>query len=153
MLCGRGRSMQGARPFTADEVRQIVKSFSGRYQERNRALFLLGIGAGFRISEMLALRIKDVSRNGKVFPIITVQRRNMKGKQRSRTVELHPEVRAAINIWLEQMPKLFGEVSEDTPLFCSRVKNLDGTRRALARETCWRFLQAIYDENELIGTL
>jgi hypothetical protein len=37
------------------------------------------------------------------------------------------------------------------PLFMSHVKNKDGSRRAIARETAWRIVKAIARENELSG--
>jgi hypothetical protein len=37
------------------------------------------------------------------------------------------------------------------PLFMSHVKDKDGSRRAIARETTWRLVEAIARENELSG--
>ena len=37
------------------------------------------------------------------------------------------------------------------PLFMSRVRNPDGSRRAIARETAWRIIKAIARENEFSG--
>jgi len=54
-------AMKGCRPLTDREVEQIAAAFSGRYEARNRALFLLGVKTGFRISEMLSLEVRDVS--------------------------------------------------------------------------------------------
>ena len=53
--------MKGCRPLTDEEVDRISDGFSGRYAKRDRALFLLGVKTGFRISEMLSLEIRDVS--------------------------------------------------------------------------------------------
>ena len=106
---------------------------------------------------MLSLKLKDVSRDGKVFPVVTVQRRHMNGgkagKTSSRTVELHPEVRAALSVWIEQMSKLLAPVTPDAPLFASRVHNEDGSLRPVSREQAWRLLVSAYRDNELVGKL
>jgi site-specific recombinase XerD len=39
------------------------------------------------------------------------------------------------------------------PLFMSRVRNHDGSRRAIARETAWRIIKAIARDNELPGAV
>jgi Phage integrase family len=69
--------MRGCRPLTDDEVTLISKSFSGTYGKRNKALFLLGVRTGFRISEMLSLRVGDLHQHGKIVDRVTVQRRHM----------------------------------------------------------------------------
>lgn len=143
--------MKGVRPFTDEEIKAIKASFGGRYAARDKALFVVGLRTGFRISELLSLRVKDVYQHGKVLDRVSVQRRHMKKKTQGRTVLLHPEARAALSVWLEQMPKLLGGITEDTPIFCSRVRGPDGGRRAIARETAWRILKAVCVENEISG--
>jgi integrase len=78
--------MPGCRPLTDDEVDLVLQSFGGRYALRDRALFLLGIYTGFRITELLSLRLADVAPHQQVVPRITVPRRHMKGKYASRSV-------------------------------------------------------------------
>jgi len=95
--------MKGCRPLTQDEVKDILESFAGEYAARDRCLFVLGTLSGFRISEMLSLRVKDVSLDGRVLDQVTVQRRNMKGKQQGRTVSLHPRAQAAIRDQLQAL--------------------------------------------------
>jgi integrase len=56
--------MKGCRPLTEAEVALVRQSFGGRYARRDRALFLLGVKSGFRISELLALRVGDVGGSG-----------------------------------------------------------------------------------------
>lgn len=95
--------MAGCRPLTDDECRRALASFSGRYASRNRCLFILGVLAGFRIKEMLSLRVKDVVAQRRVRLSVQVARRHMKGKQESRVVYLAPEARRAI---LDQLHSL-----------------------------------------------
>ncbi len=77
-----------SRPLTEAEITQIVKTL---HKDRDRCLFILGVKTGFRISELLSLTVADVSGD-----TITVRRKNMKGKRRSRIVPLHQDCRAYI---------------------------------------------------------
>lgn len=88
--------MPGCRPLSREEVAQAAVAFAGRYAVRNRCLFVLGVLAGFRIREMLSLRVSDVTARGKVRLTVKVARRHMKGKEESRVVYLAPEARRAI---------------------------------------------------------
>jgi integrase len=56
--------MNGCRPLTDAEVELVRKTFAGRYAARDRCLFILGIETGFRISELLSVRLGDVWRHG-----------------------------------------------------------------------------------------
>jgi integrase len=99
------KGMKGCRPLTDDEVKQVRRSFSGCYAQRNEALVVLGVACGFRISELLSLTVGDVLQHGKVVDRVTVARRHMKGgkagKAESRTVRLAPEARATLSVWVE----------------------------------------------------
>jgi integrase len=39
----------------------VTKSFGGTYAARDKALFILGVKSGFRISELLSLTVGDVT--------------------------------------------------------------------------------------------
>ena len=54
--------MTGSRPLTELEIQSILQAFTGKYEIRNRTLFLLGLNTGARISELLALNIGNVWR-------------------------------------------------------------------------------------------
>lgn len=85
--------MIGCRPFTDIELDQLQLHMS----QRDSTLLILGALTGFRISELLSLRVQDlVTPTGHPLPTVTVQRRHTKGRQRSRTVPLHPEAAAAV---------------------------------------------------------
>src|SRR5437016_4989147 len=99
--------MKGCRPLTEPEVEILQQSVGGVYAARDRALFLLGVKSGFRISELLSLQLGDVWQHGRLVERVTVQRRHMKKKLEGRTVLLHPEAKAALATWLlalRQMP-------------------------------------------------
>jgi integrase len=68
------------------------------YAARNKALFILGVRSGFRISEILSLTVGDVLQHGKVMDHVTVARKHMKKKTEGRGVPLHPEARAALSV-------------------------------------------------------
>ena len=91
--------MASCRALTDNEVKLVREGFSGVYKRRNEMLFVLGIKAGFRISELLSLQVKDVMQYGKMVDRVEVSRRYMKsgkaGKASSRAVPLHPEARHA----------------------------------------------------------
>ena len=57
--------MKGTRPLNNDEIRRVSAAFTGTYEARNRALFMIGVSTGGRISELLSLQIGDVYQNGK----------------------------------------------------------------------------------------
>jgi integrase len=71
--------MRRCRPLTDAEVSLVAKSFGGTFAARNWALFIVGHRTGFRISELLSLRVSDVMQHGKVLDQIAVLRRHMKG--------------------------------------------------------------------------
>jgi integrase len=78
--------MKGCRPLTEPEVEILQQSVGGVYAAWDRALFLLGVKSGFRISELLSLQLGDVWQHGRLVERVTVQRRHMKKKLEGRTV-------------------------------------------------------------------
>ena len=68
-----------------------------------------------------------------------MQCRHMKKKMEWRRVVLHPRARDAIGTWLPILARYLGvdkprDIPPDTPLFCSRVRREDGTRRPIAEK-------------------
>lgn len=119
-----------------------------KFPSRDRALFLLGVRAGFRISELLSITIGDVFQNGNFVRQIAVARRNMKGKKAGRTVPLHPEAREFLEIWVRELAAA-GHSAPETFLFRSR----EGGNRALNRRTAWYLLTRAYAACGLTGKL
>lgn len=140
--------MKGCRPLTDAEVDLTLKTFAGRYAARDRALFLLGVKSGFRISELLSLRLGDVLQSGRLVDRVAVARRNMKKKLEGRTVLLHPDAKAALMPWIEQL-RADGHLTAETFVFQSRK----GANRAVGRVHAYRVLQTAYKANELTGKL
>jgi integrase len=143
---GRTDLMKGCRPLTDAEVIVVLKSFGGRYAWRDRALFLLGVKSGFRVSELLSLRWGDVWQHGQPVDRVTVPRRHMKQRLEGRTVLLHPEAKAALAGWLHACAGA-GALPADTYVFRSRK----GGNRPISRRHALRVVKDAYEANGLTG--
>ncbi len=95
--------MKGCRPLTDPEIQAVLLTFSGQFASRDRAIFLLGIKAVFRISEILSLKVSDVYSFGQIVDRVSVRRCNMKNRKEGRTVVLHTEAKAAIAQWVAEL--------------------------------------------------
>jgi len=140
--------MKGCRPLTEEEVDVLQRSFGGRYAARDKALFLLGVKSGFRISELLSLRVGDVCQHGHLVDRVTVQRRHMKKKVEGRTVLLHPEAKSALAAWLLTLQQSPGCTAQ-TFVFRSHK----GHNRPISKVQAWRILHEAVTTNELTGKL
>lgn len=102
--------MTGSRPMTDEEIGLVLTNLKSL---RDRTMCLIGIRCGFRISEILSLKIENVTQYGKIANQITVDRSNMKGKHSSRTVPIHPQAKKALEEYLLQI----GSYEPKTRLF------------------------------------
>ena len=142
--------MKGCRPLTTEEVDLVSKSFGGMYAKRDTALFLLGVKSGFRISELLSLRLGDVIQRGRIVDRVRVQRRHMKKKTEGRTVLLHPDAKIALAKWVDKLKAAnLSPTSRSTYLFRSRK----GRNRPITRVHAWRAIREAYEANEMRGPL
>ena len=141
--------MKGCRALTNEEIKLISDSFYGKYENRNRALFLMGCKTGLRISELLSLKIKDVYRDDRVRTEIEVRRANTKGRKSGRIVYLHnATVRTALEDWLRDLRDL-GCRDEDAYVFQSRK----GCNQSISRRQACRILEQAVRDNELDGKI
>lgn len=106
---------------------------------------MLGVRTGFRVSELLSLRVADVVHGGEVAKFVGVQRRNMKGHIEGRTVPLHDEARAALAVWVVELDAR-GAAAE-SPLFLSREGG------AVSRTQAWAILTAAYRAAGVFGRI
>ena len=67
-------TMEGTRPLDNDEIRRVSTCFTGTFEARNRGLFMIGVSAGGRISELLSLTIGDVYQNRSAVTDLLFQR-------------------------------------------------------------------------------
>ena len=138
--------MNGCRPLTEEEVAGVVQSFGGKYAARDRALFLLGIKTGYRIRELLSLKVKDVYQAGRITDTIIVARRNRKCKKTGHSVPLHPVAREALQDWLARIN------TEDVNayVFCGQKGD---SSKPITEFQAWRILKEVYRDNHLTGKL
>ena len=156
--------MAGMRNYKESEIELMRKSFSGRFKLRDRCYFEMALELGLRVSEMLSIRVGQVYQFGKVVDEVLIDRKHMKGgkagKASGRTLPVFDETKPHILAWLQRMAEMLKvkdmkDIPPDTRLFMSRVRNKDGSRRAIPRETGWRLIKGIARENEFgdrIGT-
>jgi integrase len=138
--------MKGCPPLTEAEVDLVQHSFGGVYAARDKALLLLGVKSGFRISELLSRRVGDVSQHGRLVDRVTVQRQHVKNKGEGRTVLLHPEAKTALATWLLTLRQLPG-ITAQSFVFRSR----QGENRPISAVQAWRILHETVTTNELTG--
>ena len=136
--------MKGCRPLTIAEEKEIQKSFHGRHATRNKTLFLLGIHSGFRISELLSIRVKDVWNGSGPRESVQVRRSNMKAKKNGRTVPLNSVAKRAISEYMAEY-----ELDHKSPLFPSQV-NPD---QPINRQRAHRILSDVFIECGLDGSV
>lgn len=136
--------MPGRRPLTPLEERQLLRVVR-QLPARDQALVTTQWFSGARISEVLALKIKDVWRNGSLVSKIGFAPRILKGHYgTTRWVPVVPELARALERHLGVLRRAL-ELSGDLPLFLSRQENADGTARALSREGARLILRQVFD--------
>lgn len=141
--------MKGCRPLTDREVLAVAEVLGkGRHPARDRALFFLGIRAGYRVSELLSIRLGDVWENGQILDRVSVARQHMKKKVEGRTVVLHPEAKTALEALANEILKA-GLSDPQTFLFRSQK----GGNRPLGRSQAWHILVRAYAACGLSGRI
>ena len=123
------------RPLEAHEIDLVLTHLDS---PRDKALFILGLKSGFRISELLSISIEDTIKKGSIVDRIRVHSSHMKGKRAFREVKLHSEAKQALEPLLKRL---------SGPLFVSQK----GTR--LSRSQAWRILTQAFDKAGLEGKL
>lgn len=144
--------MKGARPLTEREVEAVYRAMGGPFATRNRALLLLGVRSGFRISELLSLRQRDVLQHQQVVQRVTVARRYMKKRVEGRTVYLHPAAASQLEAWLVELRRLPGFAGPRTYVFKSYGAQAR-QNRPISRVQAWRVLRRSFDACGLTGKL
>lgn len=85
--------MNGCRGLTDVEIGLVANILS----PRDRLLFLIGIKTGFRLNELLSIRIRDVYKHGQVVSELAIKASKTDSYRR---VPLHPLVREEIAKYL-----------------------------------------------------
>ena len=143
--------MKGTRPLTNAEIRKVRDVFDGKYAQRNRGLFMLGVSIGGRVSELLALTVGDVWQNGQPVSDFQFDKAIVKGGETSRTIPVNTDGRKAIEDiigWhVNHLGGLFKDVPPDTPLFPSQKGG------HMKRQTAHKILEKAFLKAELNGKL
>ena len=142
--------MKGTRPLDNDEIRRVLRCFTGTYEIRNRGLFMLGVSTGGRISELLSLQIGDVYQNHKPVTDLLFEKSVVKGGEVSRAVPVNADGRKAIEELVNWHRRHYRSVASKRPLFPSRHKS--GTV-ALHRQTAHEILKNAFIVAGLNGKL
>lgn len=132
--------MQGCRPLSGLEVVSMAEAFSRRKSLRDICLFVLGVSCGLRISELLALRVRDVWQGGKAVEFLTIKQTKTGN---TRTLELCDDDKAVIASQVKALRRA-GYYAGGTMLFRSR----EGRNSAISRERAW---QIIHDTARALG--
>lgn len=130
--------MKGCRPLSDTEISQVLVYLSN---PRDKALFILGIRTGFRISELCSLKVSDVMGHDQILSHVTVQRRHTKGQLESRSIVLHKEAKAVLELLIGSY-----DLKSSSYLF-------EGREGPLSRHQAWRILKEAYQAARLNGKL
>ena len=138
--------MKGTRPLDNQEIRQVSGIFDSTFEIRNRALFMLGVSTGGRISELLGLQIGDVYQNRAPVTDLLFDKSIVKGKEHSRAVPVNSDGRQAI----DDLIKWHRSIAKARPLFPSR--NGQGNSR-MSRRAAHDVLKTAFESAGLNGKL
>lgn len=133
-----GDYMIGCRPLTHAEVAAVERNFHGRFAARDRALFIFGCTTGFRISEILSLKVAQITGTDSVRERVRVARSKMKGGRRGRAAVLPARAKKALELWLAKK-STFGGLNDNPYVFASRISN-----EPISRIQAWRILRDAY---------
>lgn len=135
--------MAGRRPLTSLEERMLL-SVVRALPPRDRCLITAQWFTGFRISEILSLKVGSVLRDGEIVSKIGIAPRNMKGGYgRTRWIPVLPELHLALGSYIGWLRRRF-ELTPEMPLFISREGDGEGNLRPLSRESARRIIHAAF---------
>ncbi|XHR27217.1 MAG: tyrosine-type recombinase/integrase [Chthoniobacteraceae bacterium] len=110
----------GCRALSDSEIDKILGEMTGRFGLRDRAIFIFGCKTGFRIAEILSLRVRDIFDGEAIRDAVTIAGKNLKGGKRyalkSRSMPMHMAAKEAIRAWL-RMSKMDHPFYANYPLF------------------------------------
>jgi site-specific recombinase XerD len=131
--------MKGSRPLTRENVKAVLKATTSI---REKTLLTVGFCTGYRISELLSLKISDVSTDGQIHSHVTVKASNTKTKT-GRSVMLNSDAKKALAVlvnWLESK----GITDKSAPLFLSQKRTINGALKAISRQQAHDLLKTLF---------
>jgi integrase len=126
----------GCKPLTNQEISRLLPYLT----QRDATWFQLGLKTGFRISELLSIKLADLFEYGTLKTELLVARKNMKGKKRGRVVPLSVEAQGILMDYIHTLPK------DQTFLF-------ESNRGQLSRSQAWRGIKAAVEKAGLKGKI
>ena len=93
--------MRGCRPLSNCEISRLLSSPAWC---RERALTVLGLHTGLRLTSMLSLRIGDVAIADEIQNRIRIRRGTTKGRRAGYDMPLHLQAVAALQHYLDTLP-------------------------------------------------
>jgi integrase/recombinase XerD len=124
--------------LSADDVQAVI---AGVACERDRLLLTTLWATGARVSEVLALRPRDVRRHGLVLA-------NLKNPSRPvKTAHLaaaHAGLPGELLLWAREH-----DLADDEPLFFSRQRDANGRRKAIDRVRAWQIVKAASEQADV----
>lgn len=142
--------MKGTRPLDNQEIKQVRAAFCGKWQIRNRALFMIGVSTGGRISELLSLEIGDVYQNNAPVTDLLFDKSIVKGKEHARAVPVNADGRQAIRDIIDWHTDHYDNTDPHRPVYPSR--NGKGTK-SMSRRAAHDVLKAAFEAAGLNGKL
>jgi integrase len=145
-------SMAGCRRLTDEEIPRALEALGRRrFAARDQALFVLGTSTGYRVSELLAVRLKNVYQAGKgMRDHLKVPREFMKKGVERKPVKLSDAAKAAVLAWIRELEAAAGApLDPEMPLFVSR----QGGKKAIGRTMAWTILTGAYKACGFTGKL
>lgn len=140
--------MAGCRNLTSIEIEKVTNALKN---DRDKTLFILGYTTGFRISELLSLKIKHVyDFDVKAFnEFIKIEKQDVKGKTESKTKPLDNRVK----VYLFKLVTPFLDIHfKDYPLFKPSAPNVKNIK-AISRIAAHNILKNGYIDAGLTGNL
>jgi len=135
--------MIGCPALTPNELKLALASLNGRYVLRDRALVILGVRSGLRISELLALKVGQVWDGKKVMARFYINREATKGKHAGASIIMHSEAAQSLTRWIESSG--LGDCPNGY-LFPSQRQG-----RRLGRKSAWKVLHRAFQEAGVSG--
>lgn len=137
--------MKGCRGLSDAEIEQCLPHFE---RVRDRVMFLCGILTGVRVSQLLSLRINQVTdEQWRVGEHVSFPRRTRKGKVEGQNIRLHPE---AVKYIQELVDHLRAQgYKKNTFLFRAG----GGCNRPIGRDRAYRLVRDVFKKAKLSGKL
>jgi len=114
------------------KIRRVKRLMIKDGNFRDLLMFTLGINAGLRISDILAMKWKDlICKDGRICDEVTVKEKKTKKTKR---FPLNGAVRKAIEMYIQNMPS----ANPNEFVFVSRKKKISGERHPISRVAAWQ---------------